>query len=165
MSNGSKSGMSLIVKTATRWLKGFILLYGIYIVLYGHLTPGGGFAGGVIIAGGFILLTLAEGQKKAMETLSKNVASEMDSVGALIFLGMAIAGIFTAGAFFRNFIATPEAAHFRLFSAGIIVPCNIGIGIKVGASLFMVFAMISALHIAVKEDGTRKLARRRKEEE
>ena len=51
-------GMGIIVKTVARWLKGFILLYGIYLVLYGHLTPGGGFAGGVVIACAFILLTM-----------------------------------------------------------------------------------------------------------
>ena len=43
-------GMSLIVKTITRLTVGLILLFGIYIVLHGHLSPGGGFAGGVIIA-------------------------------------------------------------------------------------------------------------------
>ena len=43
----SRDGMSLIVRTICRWLKGFILLYGIHIILYGHLTPGGGFAGGI----------------------------------------------------------------------------------------------------------------------
>ena len=45
-----RHGMSLVVKTVTGWLKAFILLFGIYIVLYGHLTPGGGFAGGVVVA-------------------------------------------------------------------------------------------------------------------
>ena len=56
-------GMSMIVRTVTRWLKGPILLFGIYIVLYGHITPGGGFGGGVIIACSFILITLALGEK------------------------------------------------------------------------------------------------------
>ena len=50
-------GMSLIVKNITNVAIGFIFIYGIYIVLHGHLTPGGGFAGGVIIAG--IIVTLA----------------------------------------------------------------------------------------------------------
>ncbi len=53
-------GMSMIVKTVTRWLKGPILLFGIYIVLYGHITPGGGFGGGVIIASAFILVMVRQ---------------------------------------------------------------------------------------------------------
>ena len=47
-----KPGMSMIVRTVTRWLKGPILLFGIYIVLYGHITPGGGFGGGGGFSGG-----------------------------------------------------------------------------------------------------------------
>ena len=47
MSKEHGDGMSVIVKTVTRLTVGLIFLYGIYIVLHGHLTPGGGFAGGV----------------------------------------------------------------------------------------------------------------------
>jgi len=159
----NSEGMSMIVKTVTRWLKGFLLLYGIYIVLYGHLTPGGGFAGGVIVACAFILLTLAEGQRIGFKTLNKTTASELDSVGALIFLGVAVAGIFVAGAFFKNFIATAVADRFNLISAGVIPICNIGIGLKVGASLFVVFTILAALHVGVKE-GQREMIQRRREE-
>ena len=159
--NGERpqQGMSLIVKAVTGWLKGFILLYGIYIVLYGHVTPGGGFSGGVIVACSFILLTLAQGQRKGLKVVSKNVTSELDSVGALIFLGVALLGLLTAGAFFKNFVQTAEAAHFKLLSSGVIPICNIGIGLKVGMSLYLVFTILSALHVAVtgKE---RKIIRR-----
>ena len=41
------SGMTVIVKTITRWVKVFIFLFGAYIIVTGHLSPGGGFAGGV----------------------------------------------------------------------------------------------------------------------
>ncbi|MBN1270145.1 MAG: MnhB domain-containing protein [Kiritimatiellae bacterium] len=165
MSAGSPNeGMSVIVKTVTRWLKGFIFLYGLYIVAYGHLTPGGGFAGGVIVACAFILIELAEGQRGVDRVLDRRAAAELDSVGALIFLGAAAAGMVLAGVFFKNFVVTPDEAHFTLFSAGIIPACNIGIGLKVGASLFLVFAMLSALHVAVRQDGRRKMVRRKREE-
>lgn len=39
------TGMGVTVKTVTRWLKGPILLFGIYLIMYGHITPGGGFGG------------------------------------------------------------------------------------------------------------------------
>jgi multisubunit Na+/H+ antiporter MnhB subunit len=54
-------GMTVIVKKTTQLLAGLIFMYGIYIIVHGHLTPGGGFAGGVIIAGAFILVILAFG--------------------------------------------------------------------------------------------------------
>ena len=52
-------GMTIIVKTVSSWVKVLIIVFGIYIVLFGHLTPGGGFAGGVILASSYILLMLA----------------------------------------------------------------------------------------------------------
>ncbi|HID57013.1 TPA: hypothetical protein EYP37_10830, partial [Candidatus Poribacteria bacterium] len=56
-----EQGMTVIVKTITRIVAGFITIFGAYIVLTGHLTPGGGFPGGVILACAFVLLTLAYG--------------------------------------------------------------------------------------------------------
>ena len=57
-----EKGMTLIVKTVTRLTLGFILLYGIYIAMTGHESPGGGFAGGVIVALSFIHIMLAFGK-------------------------------------------------------------------------------------------------------
>ncbi|MFH1006995.1 MAG: MnhB domain-containing protein [Candidatus Latescibacterota bacterium] len=151
-SKTSQEGMSLIVKTVSRWLKGFLLLFGIYVVLYGHLTPGGGFPGGVIVACAFILITLAEGQRIGMKFLSKSVASELDSVGALIFLGVALVGMPMAGVFFSNWIRTPTGSLFNLISAGIIPICNIGIGLKVGAGLFMVFTILAAVRVVTTKN-------------
>ena len=53
-------GMSLIIKTITRLVTSFITLFGIYIVLYGHVSPGGGLAGGVILSAGMMLTWLGE---------------------------------------------------------------------------------------------------------
>lgn len=143
----SRNGMGVVVQTVARWLKGFILLYGIYIVLYGHVTPGGGFAGGVIIACGFILLTLAGGEQQGRSFFGKGAASTLDSVGVLIFLALAWMGMWAGGAFFQNFIGTSEQARFTLFSGGIIPISNIGLGIKVASSLFLVFSVLAALRI------------------
>jgi len=110
--------MSMIVKTVARWLKGPILLFGIYIVLYGHITPGGGFGGGVIIACAFILITLALGEKNGLDVFSKDLASRLDSGGLLIFLVVGWLGL------------------------------NIALGLKVASALFLVFTVLTALRIA-----------------
>ena len=65
------TGMGVTVKTVTRWLKGPILLFGIYLIMYGHITPGGGFGGGVVIASAFILITLAAGEDAAQHLFSR----------------------------------------------------------------------------------------------
>ncbi|MBM3702694.1 MAG: hypothetical protein FJW63_06885 [Actinobacteria bacterium] len=144
----NEKGMTLIVKTITRFTVGLILLFGIYIVLHGHLSPGGGFAGGVIIALSFIHLMLAFGKEVALKKLSQSMASFFESLGAIIFISIAVLG-FLGGYFFLNFLNKGEA--FQLFSAGIIPLANIAIGFKVGAGLFAVLLGLVLLKIGGKE--------------
>jgi len=142
MSKERKHGMSLIVKTITRLTVGLILLYGIYILSHGHVTPGGGFAGGIIIALSFVHLMLAYGKDVALAKLPKGVTSFLEGMGGLVFLSIALLG-FMGGYFFLNFISKGE--EFRLFSAGVIPLYNIVISIKVGAGLFAIFAALVLL--------------------
>ena len=148
MSKEHEKGMSIIVKTITRLTVGLILLYGIYIVSHGHLSPGGGFAGGVIIALSFIHIMLAYGKDVAFKKLSKAASSIFESAGAIMFLTIALLG-FTGGYFFLNFVA--KGKPFKLFSAGIIPLCNIAICFKVGAGLFAIFVALVLLKLESEE--------------
>jgi len=149
-------GMTPIVKAVSGWVKGFILVFGIYLVLFGHLTPGGGFGGGVVLAMAFVLLVLAFGKEEGLKRLPMNVAAELDSVGALMFLVIAILGMFAGlgGSFFINFIAKANPGEpFTLLSAGFIPLANIAIALKVASSLFVVFMMLVLLRVAYAEPG------------
>ena len=141
-----REGMSTIVGTVTHWVCAFIILYGLYITAYGHLTPGGGFAGGVILACGFTLLMLAFGKGRLVAIMPLSAASALDCVGALAFWFLAIAGIlFGAGVFFDNFL--PHGVPRRLWSAGIIPLCNVAIALKVTASLTLALVALSVLRV------------------
>ena len=142
MSKEHDAGMSLIVKVITRLTVGLILLYGIYIVLHGHISPGGGFAGGVIIALSFVNLMLAYGKDVALKKLPKSAMSFFESMGAILFLSIALLG-FTGGYFFLNFISKGEP--FRLFSAGTIPFSDIAIGIIVSTGIFSIFITLILL--------------------
>ncbi len=139
MSREHDKGMSVIVKTITRLTIGLILLYGIYILTHGHLSPGGGFAGGVIIALSFIHLMLAYGKEVALKKFPKGMVSFLENAGAIMFLAIALLG-FTGGYFFLNFMT--KGSPYELFSAGIIPLCNIAISLKVGAGLFAIFVAL-----------------------
>jgi multicomponent Na+:H+ antiporter subunit B len=141
-------GMSTIVKTVTSLVSAFILLYGIYVVLYGHLTPGGGFAGGVVLACCFILMVLAFGKGFVSAIVSDRSPYLWDCIGALAFLVIAMLGYSGGQAFFHNFIS--HAPRHELLSSGIILPSNIAIGIKVAACLFGVFAVLSVFRATAK---------------
>lgn len=141
-------GLSPIVQTITRWVAGPILLYGIYTICYGHLTPGGGFAGGVVIASAFVLIMLAYGKQRLYEDMRFTSASRLDCTGALMFLAVALLGLAYGSPFFVNFIQKrfPGLA-FHLFSAGIIPVCNVAIAIKVSASLALIAVALSVLRV------------------
>jgi multisubunit Na+/H+ antiporter MnhB subunit len=138
----NNKGMSIIVKTISRLTVGLIIIYGIYIFSHGHISPGGGFAGGVIIALAFIHLMLAYGKEVALKKLPKGVTSFFEGMGAILFLGIALLG-FTGGYFFLNFISKGEP--FRLFSAGIIPLANLAIAVKVGSGVFAIFVALVLL--------------------
>lgn len=158
-------GMTVIVKTVTRWVKVFIVLYGIYITLTGHITPGGGFAGGVIIACSYMLLTLAYGKEYSLAKLHTQTAERLDCLGALLFLFIAIAGLRVSGVFFDNFFQKLyPGENFTLSSAGVIPINNIAICLKVGAPLFAVFIILSVVRIVTNQDGTKKMIQDEEEE-
>ena len=143
-------GMTIIVKTVSRWVKVLIFLFGIYIIIFGHLTPGGGFAGGVILASSYVLLMLAYGREFAEENLPLSAASKIDCVGAFGFAMIAILGWVFGGSFFFNFLRQPgylPGEPLHLISAGTIPLSNIAIGIKVGASLFLIIVLLSAFRV------------------
>jgi len=154
----SKHGMSLVVKTAAGWLAGAILLFGLYLVVYGHDTPGGGFAGGVAIAGGYILLTLARGQAFAMRGLGERPMAVLASMGAILFLGLAVAGLIVGDVFFESFIAPPEEAAHGPFTAVFVLLCEVGVALVVAMSLFGVFTVLARTRIVRGQDAGRDVA-------
>ncbi len=135
-------GMSVIVKTVARWLHAPILVYGVYTVLYGHLGPGGGFAGGVVIAAGLSLSALAFGESRTGRNTTR--AAALASAGALLFLAAACVGWVTSGTFFQN-LPTSEAAHLTLLSGGLIPVYEVGIALLVAGGLFAAFSALSLI--------------------
>ncbi len=144
-------GMTLIVKTITALLIGFILLFGFYVILTGHLSPGGGFAGGVICAAGLLLVVLAFGADAVKERMGHRMAVLWESLGAIGFLAVALLGFIT-GTFFTQFL--PTAPHFKLFTGGSMPVSNLAIGLKVGAGLFGAFLMLAAFREGEKKQST-----------
>ena len=139
------NGMTLIVKTITRLVLGFILVFGISTVLYGHITPGGGFAGGVMLACGFILLVLAFGKKEAINSAGEKTLTNWDSFAVLSLIEVILIGLF-GEVFFKHYIT--EGTPLRLLSGGSIIISNINVGIKVGVFLFAIFMALAVFRMA-----------------
>ncbi len=146
----TQNGMTLIVKTITRVTVWMIILYGFYIILHGHLTPGGGFGGGVIIALALLNVLLAYGRRFTEKWLSIGFVEKLESAGALLILLLAVAGIWIGSAFLANFLN--KGTLYELFSAGTLPIFNIFIGLKVAMSLFLVVWVLAGLKFEQGEE-------------
>ena len=137
------AGMSIIVRTVARFLTPFLLLFGAYIVVHGHLTPGGGFPGGVIIAAAVVLVIIAYGLDTVLRGLSISKTELLESIGAIGVALIGILGIIAGSAFLQNVFPTGELG--RLFSAGELPLLYLSVGIKVMAGIMLIcFAMLFA---------------------
>lgn len=130
--------MSVIVKKVAQLISGLIFLYGIYIIAHGHLTPGGGFAGGALIAGSFILLILAFGSDILKLKKEETGSAVTESLAVLAVLLIATSGLVAGtGIFFANYL--PPGTTGELISAGLIPIYNILTGIEVAAAIVTIF--------------------------
>jgi len=146
--------MSKVVRTVSNILFPFILIFGFYIVLHGHLTPGGGFQGGAVIGSAVALIIAAHGSKKALKLFNKNLFSLGESGGLLLFIGLAFAGLSTA--FFYNFITGEdfifgESVDYginsgNLNTGGTVPLMNIFVGLEVVSAFGVILlALLSGL--------------------
>ncbi len=129
-----------LLSTGSRYLAPLILLLGIYVFVNGHLTPGGGFQGGAIVASGMLLLLLADPLKQ----FSHKVIAGVESISGLLFVGIGVLGMFFAGGFLDNRLL-PLGTLGDLLSAGVIPVIYTLIGLKVGAEFSSMLANLSEL--------------------
>jgi len=134
----SSKGLSFIVKRTLGIMTPFIALFGLYVITHGHLTPGGGFQGGVILAAISIIFSIVYGSAFDYRRYSPQTKTALETGGAMIFLGLGLAGIILEGAFLHN-LGFLTAETGTLISAGSIPYINIGVGFKVGAGLAIIF--------------------------
>lgn len=117
---------------------GAIVVLGVYIVAHGHLTPGGGFQGGVILAAVPILIYLA-GQALLARELSPLAASDLvEAAGAAAFVCIGVGGLIAGVAFLYNFVPLGTAGN--LLSAGTIPLLNVSVGIEVAGAVTLTFS-------------------------
>ncbi len=136
---------SVILKLIALPIAIFVSCMGIMTILGGHITPGGGFQGGAMIAGGVILSLFVYGYDKIPLDFSHDFVSAVESFGALAYIGLGLIGLIFAGSFLYNigfdaynlvpnFIQT--IFHYPdVTNAGIIPYLNIVVGLKVMVGL------------------------------
>ncbi|SFV61388.1 putative Na(+) H(+) antiporter subunit B [hydrothermal vent metagenome] len=125
---------SFILKTASKLLFPIIVLFGIYVMVYGHLSPGGGFQGGVIVASGFLLLLISHQDFE----LSHRIISVFETLAGVSYVIIGLMGLWILDSFLGNFIPHDISQMGMLISGGIIPLIYIIVGIKVGSEMSMI---------------------------
>ena len=142
---------SMILKIISLPISIILICLGVMTILGGHITPGGGFQGGAMIASGIILSILVYGLGNSPLELSHAYIEALESIGALGFIIFGLIGLFVGGFFLYNVgtdllnvvpVAIQNIFHYPdITNAGIIPYLNIFVGLKV-------FVGLSAIVIA-----------------
>ena len=151
--------MSKIVRTQANFLYPLILIFGFYIVMHGHLTPGGGFQGGAVIATGIALVVVAYGYERIKGWIKKTHLTAAEGIGLLCFIITAFVGLGTS--FFYNFLANSglifgESVPYGinpgyLNTAGTLPIMNLAVGIEVLGGLGAIILYMMAYGREVSE--------------
>lgn len=128
-----------ILQTAALILVPFIILFGIYVILNGHLSPGGGFSGGAIIGAGLILYLNAFGFEKTERFFTAKTYKWV-SFSALSFYCIAKSYSFYTGAHHLE-SGIPLGTAGNILSSGLILPLNICVGLVVACTMYAFFAL------------------------
>ncbi|HHD15857.1 MAG TPA: sodium:proton antiporter [Euryarchaeota archaeon] len=156
--------MSPVVRTVVKIAFAPMFAFGAYIILHGHLTPGGGFQGGAIIGSLMALYLVAFGAT----AWKKKLLSGLESGGLLVFIGTGILGL-VSGLMFYNFLADSDIPIFNeavptmlgythsnwapLWTGGTISVMNLAVGIEVIAGLTLIVITMGLFAFEGKEGG------------
>ena len=139
-----------ILRTMSRGLLPCILLYGIYILLNGQNSPGGGFSGGAVIGAGMILFSAAFGMKAADRFLTMKLCTVL-TVVSLSFYSFAKGYVFFTGANgLENHI--PMGTPGAIASGGMILPLDIAVGCVVSITMFGFYSLFRRGSIGMDVD-------------
>lgn len=125
--------MTVIKETVSRVLLPFLLLYSAYIITHGHLTPGGGFQGGVLLASTIILVCVVYGLGKAEHIIKEETSHIIEALAGMILAFLVVFELFIRGVFIKT------ESVFTLWSGGEILILNLTCGLMVMTAFLLIF--------------------------
>jgi multicomponent Na+:H+ antiporter subunit B len=126
-----------ILRAGADLLFPLLLVVGLYIIVHGHLTPGGGFQGGVILAAAFFVSVLARPSK----VYGHGAVALIEGLAGAVFIGLGLWALFAQGDFLQPLFGTGTLGE--LVSAGSLPLLSAAVGLKVGAELAGLMAHIA----------------------
>lgn len=128
-----------ILQLAAKVLVPIVLFFGIYVVLNGHLSPGGGFSGGAIMGAGLILYLNAFGFEKASKIFTYKTFRWVTFVSLMTYAGLKSYSFFTGANHIESHI--PKGTPGAILSSGFILPLNICVGLIVMCTMYAFYTL------------------------
>jgi len=125
----AKKPSSRILQVGAQIIFPMVVVLGAYVFIHGHLTPGGGFQGGAIIATASLLMLITYRKFK----VNHNTITWIESIAGIVFVGIGMTGLLKGLTFLQNFLELGELNS--LLSGGIIGIIYVAVGFKVAAEL------------------------------
>lgn len=135
----------LIVTNTVRLIVPVIQIFAFYVLAHGHVSPGGGFQGGVLMGASFILVALSWDLDEALARFSLNRCMTVAALGILIYAGIGLLSMALGGEFLdyaelhKILPVSPEMARYHA-----MLGVEIGVGFTVAAIMFALYANLSS---------------------
>jgi multicomponent Na+:H+ antiporter subunit B len=139
-----------ILRTGADLLFPLLLVVGFYIILHGHLTPGGGFQGGVILAAAFFVLVLARPGADGSGGMNHTAIAFIEGLAGVGFIGLGLWALVDNGNFLQPMLS--QGVFGKLLSAGTLPLLSIAVGLKVGAELAGLMTQLAEQPAAPRHD-------------
>ena len=151
MEKGNIKKKYCITSCTCDFIMPFALVYLFYIILHGHMTPGGGFQGGVLMVAVFTLIYLGYGYQDTAVALGMNKLHSIEGWASIGYVLVALLGVSLAGNFCENFLFTSGDIG-DLWSSGTIFVMNFAVGVKVVTGVGMLaLSMLALLNMTNKD--------------
>ena len=144
-------GTSNAVRVLGLALVGPVVLFGVYVVTHGHLSPGGGFQGGVVLATGALLVFLS-GEYVTLRRVSPEVLLDSaESVGAAGYVLVGLLGVAAGATFLANVL--PLGQPGALLSGGTIPLINLAVGLEVAGGFILLLSEFLEQTLVIRRPG------------
>ena len=145
MNKGELKIKYVITSCGCDYIVPFALVFLFSVILHGHLSPGGGFQGGVLMVAVFTLLYLGYGYDKTMSALNREVLHAGEGWASIFYVAVAMLGVAFGGNFCEN-VLFQSGSIGDLWSSGPIFLMNFAVGVKVLTgvgvlALYMLFVL------------------------
>ncbi len=138
--------LSIVARTVCDLFAWFLVIFGVYVIVHGDVTPGGGFQGGAIVASFMALLLVAHGGKRVLDWVKLAVYWSLMFFGLLLFITLGLSGI-PHGTLMYNFLSVPHdvavnMVHGVIPLSGTIGLMDLAVGIEVAGALTIILIVM-----------------------